>query len=162
MAIDMFLKLESVDGESVDAQHTDEIDLLTWGIDARQTGTSHSGGGSGAGRVSISEITITKNVDKSSPTLFLFCCNGKHIPSGTITVRKAGGDALEYMVVELEDILVTGYSTTGGGAEQLVESVSLSCKRMGIVYTPQAEDGTGGAAVGHGWDVGSNEEWSVG
>lgn len=162
MAVDMFLKLESVDGESTDAQHKDEIDLLTWSIDARQSGTSHSGGGSGAGRVTISELSITKNADKSSPTLFLLCCNGKHIPSGTLTVRKAGGEALEYEVIQLEDILITGFNTSGGGAEKLVESVSLSCKRVGIVYTPQAEDGTGGAAVGHGWDVGANEEWSVG
>ena len=148
MAVDMFLKLATVNGESTDSKHGEEIDLLSWSFAAHQTGTSNTGGGSGAGRVSIQDLTITKKVDKSSPTLFALCCSGQHLESGALTVRKAGGDALEYLIVKMEHVLITGFQTTGSdGQDQLVEQVTLSFKRVGIVYTPQLDDGTGGPEV---------------
>src|SRR5688572_3255658 len=140
MAVDMFLKLATVDGESTDSKHADSIDLLSWSFAAHQTGTSNTGGGSGAGRVSIQDLTITKKVDKSSPTLFKLCCTGEHLADGALTVRKAGGDALEYMIVKMEHVLVTGYQTTGSdGQDTLVEQVTLNFKRVGIKYTPQLD-----------------------
>jgi type VI secretion system secreted protein Hcp len=160
MAVDMFLKLDTVDGESVDHAHADEIDILSYSFAAHQTGTSNTGGGSGAGRVSVQDITVTKKVDKSSPMLFLLCCNGKMLTKGFITIRKAGGDALEYLIVSLEDILITGYQTTGSdGQDQIVEQVTLNFKRCGIIYTPQLDDGTGGAVVDEGWNIAKNEPW---
>jgi type VI secretion system secreted protein Hcp len=160
MAVDMFLKLESVEGESADSVHGGEIDLLSWTFAAAQTASSHSGGGAGAGCVGFTDLVLTKKPDRSSPTLFLLCCKGMHIPKGQLTVRKAGGDALEYMVVQLEEVFVTGYRTNGSdGQDQMLEEISLSAKRVGIVYTPQLADGTGGASIGRGWDIGSNVEW---
>jgi type VI secretion system secreted protein Hcp len=161
MAVDMFLKLATVDGESTDSVHAGEIDILSWSFAAHQTGTSNTGGGSGAGRVSIQDLTITKKVDKSSPMLFLLCCSGKMIESAFITVRKAGGDALEYLIVSMEDILVTGFQTTGSdGQDQLVEQVTLNFKRAGLIYAPQLDDGTGGPGIDKGWDVSTNKEWT--
>ena len=152
MAVDMFLKLATITGESTDSKHAEEIDLLSWSFAAHQTGTSNTGGGSGAGRVSIQDLTITKKVDKSSPILFALCCSGQHLESGALTVRKAGGDALEYLIVKMEHVLITGFQTTGSdGQDQLVEQVTLSFKRVGLVYTPQLDDGTGGPEVAGGW-----------
>jgi type VI secretion system secreted protein Hcp len=160
MAVDMFLKLATIDGESTDNAHAGEIDILSWSFAAHQTGTSSTGSGSGAGRVSLQDITVTKKVDKSSPMLFLLCCNGKMVESAFITCRKAGGEALEYLVVSMEDILITGFQTTGSdGQDQIVEQVTLNFKRAGIIYTPQLDDGTGGGAVDKGWDIGANMEW---
>ncbi len=160
MAVDMFLKLDTIDGESTDSVHSGEIDLLSWSFAAHQTGTSNTGGGSGAGRVSIQDLSITKKVDKSSPTLFGLCCSGAHVPKGVLTVRKAGGEAVEYMVVKMEHVLITGVQTTGSdGQDQIVEQVSLNFKRVGIVYTPQKDDGTGGPTVSGGWDIGGNLAW---
>jgi type VI secretion system secreted protein Hcp len=160
MAVDMFLKLATIDGESTDSVHSGEIDLLSWSFAAHQTGTSNTGGGSGAGRVSIQDLTVTKKVDKASPTLFGLCCSGAHLESGTITVRKAGGEAIEYLVVKMEHVLITGFQTTGSdGQDQIVEQVTLNFKRVGLVYTPQLDDGTGGPEVGKGWDIGGNLAW---
>jgi type VI secretion system secreted protein Hcp len=160
MAVDMFLKLATIDGESTDSVHSGEIDLLSWSFAAHQTGTSNTGGCSGAGRVSIQDLTVTKKVDKSSPTLFGLCCSGAHLESGTLTIRKAGGEALEYLVVKLEHVLITGFQTTGSdGQDQIVEQVTLNFKRVGLVYTPQLDDGTGGPEVGKGWDIGGNLAW---
>jgi len=160
MAIDMFLKLATVDGESTDSVHSGEIDLLSWSFAAHQTGTSNTGGGAGAGRVAIQDLTLTKKVDKSSPTLFALCCSGAHLDDGTLTVRKAGGEALEYLIIKMEHILITGCQTTGSdGQDQLVEQVSLNFKRVGLKYTPQKDDGTGGPEVAGGWDIGGNLAW---
>lgn len=160
MAIDMFLKLESVEGESEDSVHAGEIDVLSWTFGANQSTTSHSGGGAGAGSVGFTDIVLTKKPDRSSPTLYFLCCQGKHLPTGTVTVRKAGGEALEYMKVQLEEVFITGFRTSGSdGSDQMLEEVSLSAKRVGVVYTPQLADGTGGATIGRGWDIGANVEW---
>jgi len=160
MAVDMFLKLATVDGESTDSSHKGEIDLLSWSFAANQTGTSNTGGGAGAGRVSIQDLTLTKKVDKSSPTLFALCCSGAHLDTGELTVRKAGGESLEYLVVKMEKVLISGFQTTGSdGQDQLVEQVTLNFKRVGVIYTPQQDDGTGGATISGGWDIGGNLAW---
>jgi type VI secretion system secreted protein Hcp len=162
MAIDMYLKLESVEGESIDDGHAKEIDLLSANFGATQTGTSHSGTGSGAGKVSMQDLVITKKVDKASPILFWFCCNGTHITKGTLTVRKAGGKSpLEYLVISFENILVSGFQQTGSdGQEELTEQVSLNFRKVKVQYAPQAEAGSGGAKVTKGWDVGANKDFS--
>lgn len=163
MAVDCFLKLDTVEGESEDDAHCGEIDLLSWSFSATQTGTSHAGGGAGTGRVDFTDLTITKKADRASPTLFYLCCKGTHLVEGQITVRKAGGDALEYMIVKLEEVFITGYRTNGSdGQDQLVEEISISAKRVGVVYTPQLADGSGGAAIGRGWDIKANVPWEVG
>lgn len=161
MAIDMYLKLATVDGESTDAGHAGEIDLLSYSFAANQTGTSHTGSGSGAGRVSIHDLTITKVADKASPTLFALCCKGSHLADATLTVRRAGGDEpVEYMVVKMEHVLITGFQTNGAdGQETLIEQVSLSFKRVGMIYSPQSNEGMGGPTVAGGWDVGANIPW---
>jgi type VI secretion system secreted protein Hcp len=160
MAVDMFLKLAAIDGESTDDKHKGSIDILSWSFAANQTGSAASGGGAGSGRVSIQDLTITKKVDKSSPLLFQHCCDGTHITDGKLTVRKAGGEALEYMKVFMEKIYVTGYQTTGSdGQDSLVEQITLSFKKVGIRYTPQLDDGSGDADTGKGWDVGANVLW---
>ena len=80
--------------------------------------------------------------------------------SHTLTVRKAGGEALEYLIIKMEHILITGCQTTGSdGQDQLVEQVSLNFKRVGMTYTPQLDDGTGGPEVAGGWDIGGNLAW---
>ena len=106
MALDIFLKLDGIKGEAQDHKYKDEIDVLSWSWGASQSGTTHGGSGSGAGKVSIQDLSITKYLDKSSPTLFQHCANGKHIKKGTLILRKAGEKPLEYLTIEFEDIIV--------------------------------------------------------
>ncbi len=70
MAVDMFLKLDGVTGESADSKHKNEIDILSWSWGASQSGTTHMGSGGGGGKVSVQDLHLTKYLDKSSPTLF--------------------------------------------------------------------------------------------
>ena len=76
MAVDIFLELEGIKGESKDDKHKDQIDVLSWSWGMAQSGTAHMGGGAGAGKVSVQDLNFTHYIDKSSPILMLHCCNG--------------------------------------------------------------------------------------
>jgi type VI secretion system secreted protein Hcp len=156
MAVDMFLKLDGIKGESKDSKHKDEIHIesFSWGMN--QTGAHGTGGGGGAGKVSVHDISCTKFVDKSSAGLMLHCASGKHIPSGLITVRKAGDKPLEYLKIKLTDILISSVQFAGHGSDLLSENLSLNFAKFHVEYQEQKPDGSGSPAGEMGWDVKAN------
>ena len=87
MAMDMFIKIGELKGESKDSVHKEEIDVLAWSWGLSNSGSAQQGGGLGAGKVNVQDISFTKYIDKSSPDLYLACCNGKHIKEAKLTVR---------------------------------------------------------------------------
>lgn len=158
MAVDMFLKLDGIKGESVDHKHKDEIHIesFSWGMN--QTGAHGTGGGGGAGKVQIHDISVTKFVEKSSTELMLHCAGGKHIKEGLITVRKAGEKPVEYLKIKLTDILISGVQLAGQGSDLLTENVTLNFAKFAVDYTEQKPDGTPGSPVTMGWDIKKNEK----
>ena len=142
MAQDMFLKIGDVKGESKDKSHKDEIDVLAWSWGVSQSGSMHMGGGGGAGKVNAQDLSVTKYVDKSTPNLLQMCCNGKHLPEATLTVRKAGDSPLEYIIVKMTDVLISSVSTGGsGGEDRLTENVTLNFAKVKMTYQAQNKDG---------------------
>lgn len=157
MAMDIFLKIDAVKGESTDQTHAGEIDVLAWSFGESGSGSTHLGGGAGAGKVSIQDLSLTKYVDTSSPPLMLACCNGKHYKSAKLTVRTAGEQPIEYIVMELSDVLISSVSLGGsGGEDRLTENVTLNFAKFKYSYTPQKVDGTADTAVSMKWDVVQN------
>ena len=163
MALDTFLKLNGIDGEAQDDKNKNWIDVLSWSWGMVQSGTTHLGGGSGQGKVSVQDIIFTKFVDKSTPAILKHCCNGKHIPDGELMVRKAGGDTqVEYLKVEMEDIIISSYQTGGSqdGLDRVQETIGLNFGKVKSTYTEQMKDGTAGPSATHGWDIPANKEHS--
>ena len=119
MAVDMFLKIKGIDGESSDDKHKKEIDVLSWSWGTSQSGNAHMGGGAGAGKVNVQDLSFTKYIDSASHALILHCSNGKHIKEATLVVRKAGESPLEYIKITLSDLIVSSISTGGSGGEDL-------------------------------------------
>ncbi len=157
MAVDMFIKIDDVNGESVDDSHKDEIDILSWSWGMSQSGTTHTGTGGGAGKVNVQDLSFTHYVDKSSANLMKMCCNGKHFKEATLVVRKAGEQPLEYMKIILEDGLISSVSTGGsGGEDRLTANVTLNFAKFKVEYVPQKGDGAGDASVMVGWDIAKN------
>lgn len=157
MAVDMFLELEGIEGESVDSVHAGKIDVLAWSWGLSQSGTTHMGGGGGAGKVSVQDLSITKYVDKATPNLFMHCCDGTHIPKAHLIVRKAGKSALEYIKIDMEEVIVTSLSTGGsGGEDRLTENVTLNFAKVKVEYTEQKADGTAGAKPKMTYNVAQN------
>jgi type VI secretion system secreted protein Hcp len=154
MAVDIFIKMEGITGESVDDTHAGEIDVLAYSFGASNAGTAHMGPGAGAGKVNVQDVSITKYIDKASPNLLLFCCNGKHIPECLLVVRKAGETPLEYVKMTMKDCLITAVVTSAAhGQERLTENVGINFAEFSIEYVPQKADGSGEAPVTMGWNI---------
>jgi type VI secretion system secreted protein Hcp len=160
MAGDMFLMLDGIKGESADDKHKGEIDILSFSWGLAQSGSGHSGTGSGTGKVEVSDISIMKTLDKSSPTLQLACANGKHITKGKLTLRKAGESPLEYLTVDLEGILVSNYQVSGSNGGGIpTESITLNFVKVKTEYWTQGEKGAKGENANFSWDVAKNVKY---
>lgn len=159
MAVDMFLELEgSIEGEAKDEEFEKTIDILAWSWGLSQSGSFHTGGGGGAGKCNVQDISITKYVDRSSANLMQFCASGKHFEKGRLIVRKAGGETpLKFLEIRMKNILVSSVSTGGsGGEDRLTENVTLNFAKVELDYIPQKEDGTGDGKVPFTWDIERN------
>lgn len=157
MAVDMFLQVGDIKGESRDEKHKDKIDVLAWSWGMSNSGTAHLGTGAGAGKVSIQDLSVTKYVDKSSPFLLLACCNGKHYTEANLIVRKAGENPVEYIKIKMEEVMITSVSTGGsGGEDRLTENVVLNFAKVKVDYTPQKPDGTADTAIPMTWNIVAN------
>ena len=158
MAVDMFLKIDGVDGESADSKHKGEIDVLAWSWGMSQSGTTHMGGGGGAGKASVQDLSVTKWVDHATPKLMQFCLNGKHIKEATLVVRKAGEKPLEYIIIKMTDVIVTSVSTGGsGGEDRLTENVSLNFAEVNYKYVSQKKDGSADKKPEYTYNIEKNE-----
>lgn len=157
MAVDMFLKLGDVKGESKDKVHKEEIDVLAWSWGASNSGSFHMGGGGGAGKVNVQDLSFTKYIDLASTEIFLATCNGKHFPEATLVVRKAGETPLEYLTIVMNDVLITSYSTGGsGGEDRLTENVTLNFAKVKLTYKEQAPKGAQAKAPSVSWNIAEN------
>lgn len=147
MAIDAFIKIDGVKGESVVKGHKDEIDILAWSWGMSQSGTTHVGTGAGAGKVNVQDLTFTHYVDSSTPNLMQACATGKHFDGAVLVLRKAGETPLNYVTIELTNVIVSAVSTGGSQGEELVtENVTLNFNEYKYGYQPQ--DKTGAAKGG--------------
>lgn len=160
-AVDFFLKLDGIEGESKDDKHKGEIDLMSWSWGESQTGTFHGGGGGGAGKVQMQDFNFQMKVNKASPKLISACAKGDHIKEATLSVRKAGGEQQEYLKYVFKDVLVSSYQTGGheGGDPIPTESISLNYSKMEMEYKEQKPDGTLGGAVGFKYDLKANKSY---
>lgn len=158
MAFDAFLKIEGIKGESTDKTHKDEIVLesFSWGV--ANSGAGYAGSaGRATGKSAPSDFSVVKKVDKASPDLFAACASGKHTPTMMVTVRKAGGEPLEYLTLKFTEVMVSSYQSGGSaGGDLPVETVSFNYSKVELSYVPQDAKGKGMSPVGTGWDFSKN------
>ena len=157
MSSDMFMKIDSLAGESKDSTHKGEIDVLAWSWGASNSGSAHVGGGAGSGKVNVQDLSFTKYLDKSTPDLLLSTCNGKHWDQAVLVVRKAGETPLEYLKITMTEVLVTSMSQGGsGGEDRLTENVTLNFAKVKLEYVTQSEKGGKGTPHAFAWDIAAN------
>lgn len=155
---DYFLKIEGIEGESTDDKHKNEIDLLSWSWGESNSGSSARGGGSGAGKVSMQDFNFVMTFNKASPNLFKACATGKHIPTATLTCRRAGEGQQEYLLVKFSDLLISSYQTGGSGGDIIpTDQISFNYSKIEWEYKPQKADGSLAAAVKAAYDLKTNK-----
>ncbi len=140
MAFDCFLKIDGVPGESTDEKHKEWIELLSFshGVSQPASGSVSSGGSRTAERVDHMDFNCVKTLDKASPKLNLFCCNGDHIPEVKVELCRAGKDKQKYMSYIMKDVIVTSVTPGGssGGSDPLpLEEVNFGYGRIEWEYT---------------------------
>jgi type VI secretion system secreted protein Hcp len=160
MAVDTFAKIGDIKGESQDDKHKEEIELLSWSWGVNQSGTIASGGGGGAGKVSFNDFNFSHYVDKASPNLMKACATGEHIKDAVFTQRKAGKGQQEYLVIKMNDVLITGVSPGGSSGDSglVVEQVTLQASKVDLEYKPQKADGSLDAGLHFIYDIKANKE----
>ncbi|MEX2599323.1 MAG: type VI secretion system tube protein TssD [Dehalococcoidia bacterium] len=152
-AVDYYLKIDGIDGESRDSGHEGEIDVFSWSWGASHSGATHTGGG-GAGKANFQDITVTKHVDKATPKLMEAIATGKHIPEVVLTVRDTDGDgrADAYLVITMKNVLVSSVSTGGEGDREVPsETLSLNYEEIKVTYS-EAD----GSTTEFSWNVATN------
>jgi len=140
MAVDYFWKLDSIQGESVDANHKNEIKLLSFSWGGTQKTSVAGTGGSGAGKVDIADFSVMKHVDKASTPLFKALVSGTHIKTGTLTAVKAGSAGKPFLKIDFQELFVTSLQQAATD-EVPTESVSFSYNQIAVEYSMQNEQG---------------------
>ena len=156
--VDYFLKIDGIPGESTDSKHKDEIVLTSFSMGVSNAGSASSGGGGGEGKASFHDFNFTHKFDKASPLLMLACATGKHIPTATMTARKAGKGGFEFLFIKMNDVLVTSSQAAGSGGDLPVEAVSLAFAKIEVDYKPQRANGSLGAATTFKWNLLENRQ----
>ena len=157
MASDIFAKLGDIKGESLDSKHKDEIEVLSYSWGVTNSGSMGFGSGGGEGKATFHDLSFVHKIDKASPVLLKYCATGTHLKEATIVHRKAGKEQHEYLVVKLNDVIITGV-THGGSGDGHSENVSLSFAKVAFEYKPQKADGSLDAGVIFKYDLKAQKE----
>ena len=159
-AVDMFVKIDGIDGESKDENHEKWIDILSFSHGISQPGGSLSVSTSrSAERATHGDFTVVKTIDKATPKLHLYCSNGQHIPGVKFELCRAGGDKETYMEYEMTDVIVSSVSTetaVQGGEALPIEEVSFRYGKIEWAYTEFDDTGKAKGKVESFWDVTTN------
>ncbi|WP_211460481.1 Hcp family type VI secretion system effector [Collimonas silvisoli] len=160
MAQDIFLKINGIEGESLDDKHKNEIEVSNWTWKILQEADMHAGSGGGSGKATVEDLEFEHYVDRASPNLMKYCLTGKHIAEAKLTVRKAGGNPLEYLKLTMNDVIVTMVQPSGNQADTagIKEKVRLSFNKVTQEYAVQNAQGGSGGAITASYDIKGNKE----
>lgn len=156
MAIDYFLKIDGIPGESTDAKHADEIEVEAWSWGEANAAPA---GGDSAGGVQIQDFAFTARFSKASPGLLLACASGQHLKSAVLSARREGKGQEDFLAFSLSDVWVSSYQTGGSETDEgPLDSVSLNFSKIRVEYKQLKEDGTLADSIKAGWDVNENKQ----
>jgi type VI secretion system secreted protein Hcp len=158
MASDIFAKIGDIKGESVDAKHKDEIEVLSFSWGVTNSGSVGGGGGGGAGKATFQDLSFLHKIDKASPLLMRACATGAHLKEATITHRKAGKGQQDYLIVKLNDIIITGVTDGVASGQAGSETVGLAFAKIDLEYKPQKPDGSLDTGIHFKYDLKANKE----
>lgn len=158
MAVDMYMKIEGVNGESKDAQHKEWTDIKSFSWGATQPGSMSTGGGGGTGKASFNDLYVECRIDRAAPAVLKHCATGKHLGKVELSVCKAGGEQVEYSRITLEDVLVTSVQYTGNqDSDAMMVGYAFQAAKVKQQYWEQTDKGGKGAESVIGYDIKQNK-----
>jgi type VI secretion system secreted protein Hcp len=161
MAIDVYLQIDGIKGESLDDKHKDWIECksVQFSVMQPKSATASTGGGHTAERVEMSDITISKLADLATPILLQTCAAGKTIPKAKLEFMRAdgNGDRVKYFEVQLENVLIGEVHPMVTEGDFMHENVGLKFSKVKYMYTQQKVSGGAGGNTSGGWDLATNK-----
>lgn len=155
---DFFLKIDGVEGESLDDKHKGEIHILSFSMGASNAASGGTNSGSGVGRALVTDVQITKEIDKSTPNIFINCVSGKHHKTAVISARKAGENPQDYLKITLEEVFLSSYNLVAGAhGGNPKEHFTLNFATIEQEHKVQTAQGALGAANKKKFDVKKNK-----
>ena len=153
-----FLRLGDIKGESTDAKHKDQIEILAFTQSFINSSDFSSGGGGSAGKVQCGAVSLMKNIDKSSPLLLKGVATGQHFKDGVISFQSADKLASEYYTITMTDVIVNELTQTDSqDPNRIFERLVLNARSYEFKYTPQTIKGSAGSPVSFKWDCAANK-----
>jgi type VI secretion system secreted protein Hcp len=160
MAIDAYLQIDGIQGESADAQHPGWIECgsVNWKLHQPRSATASTAGGHTAERAELSDVTFTKLCDLSSPILAQSCATGKTIPKAKFEFFRADGDGMrvKYYEVELENVVIGDLAQAVAPGIGMMDHVGLKFSKVKWKYTQQKIAGGAGGNTSGGWNLATN------
>ena len=156
---DYFLKIDGIKGESKDAKHPDEIEILSWSFGEANSETLSSESGGNAGKVVMQDFQFVAPISRASPLIFVAVAAGEHFPEAILTGRKSGAEEFEFLKWTLSDVFFSSYKEAGENDDALpLDSFSINFAKIEHEYKLQKEDGSLGETVRRGWDLKSSKK----
>jgi type VI secretion system secreted protein Hcp len=157
MGSDIFAKIGDIKGESLDNKYKDAIEVLSFSWGVSNAGSIASGGGTG--KATFQDLSFVHNIDRASPVLLKACATGLHMKEATITHRKAGKGQQEFLIVRMNDVIITSVTHEGSGsASGYPESVKMAFGKVDLEYKPQKADGSLDVGIHFNYDIKANKE----
>jgi len=142
MAFDAFLKIEGIEGDSQSKSHPGHIEVESFSWGETNAGGPGKGTGAGAGKVQMQDFHFQMKTSKASPVLMTSCASGKHFSDATLSCRKAGGEQRDFLVVKMNDVLISSYTISGSdGDDTPGDEVSLAFVKIDMVFVEQDDRG---------------------
>lgn len=158
MAVDYFLKLDGIEGESLDDKHKNWIQLLSWSWGGSQTSSVSGTGGSGAGKANLQDVSITTHFDKATPKLYKSMLLGTHTAKGSIECVKAGANGKPYLKIDLKEVFVSSLQTGGSSGEEIpIVSLTFTYNEIKVDYYQQDEKGNVASTGAITYDLKANK-----
>ena len=161
-AVDYFLRIDGIQGDSANDKHKGEIEVESWSWGETQTGSDGVGGGGGAGKVQISDFQFAARTSKASPQLFEACASGQHLKTALLTAARATGKAeQDFLTFSFSDVIVSSFQISASESAADVapmDQVALNFSKVQVTFKSQNPDGTPGAATTGGFDLKANQK----
>lgn len=164
MAIDAYLQIGDIKGESLDEKHRGWIEVknVDWGVTQPRAIAVSTAGGHTSGKAEVHEVSFDKLADIASPVLFQTCAMGKTIAKAKFEFFRADGDGVrvKYFEIELENVMISTVHPNSGDGGLITEKVHLASSKIKLTYTQQKISGGAGGSTAGGWDSAANKVYA--
>jgi type VI secretion system secreted protein Hcp len=161
MAIDVYLQIDGIKGESADSAHQGWIELTSvhMGVTQPRSATASTGGGHTAERCEHRTLSLSKLADVASPILMQTCSTGKTIPKAKLEFMRADGEGkpVKYYEVELENVMIANMDQLVSEGNILHDDIGLRFSKVKWKYTQQKIAGGAGGNTSGGWDLAASK-----